>query len=135
MAKKKSSNPIEPKDAAVVKPQVVALAGTEPTVAEAEGLAARLGKGLWGIVGNKTRYSTITQFGGIEYVRYEYRRIPEGFRAEAVNSTFLDVIEVSSEAETVSGSDVEALEADGEISNLENKAEDADVPADDIAKG
>lgn len=135
MAKKKSSTQIVHNDDSEMKPQVVHLAGTQPTEAEADGLASRLGKGLWGIVGNKTRYSTVTQFGGIEYVRYEYRRIPEGFRAEAMKSTFLDVIEVTSEAETVSGPDVEAIEADVEISNLENQAEDADVPVDDIPKG
>lgn len=54
-----------------------------------------LSDGLWGIVNNKTRYGTVTQFSGLEFVRYEYRRIPEQFREEAFKSDFLDVIEVT----------------------------------------
>lgn len=53
-----------------------------------------LGKGLWGIVGKNSRYSTVTQFSGLEYVRYEYRRIPEEFRDAAFVSTFLEVVEI-----------------------------------------
>lgn len=55
----------------------------------------RLGKGLWGIVGNKTRYGTVTQFSGLEYVRYEYRRIPEEYRDVAFKNDFLDVIDIT----------------------------------------
>lgn len=55
----------------------------------------RLGKGLWGIVGSKTHYGTVTQFSGLEYVRYEYRRIPEEFRDAAFKNDYLDVIDIT----------------------------------------
>lgn len=68
-------------------------------VAKPGGPAQRLGKGLWGIVGSKTRYSTVTQFSGLEYVRYEYRLIPEQYRDAAFKSEFLDVVEITEEPE------------------------------------
>jgi len=130
MAKKKNiqsqNEPIE------TIPQVVALAGAEPTAAEAEGIASRLGKGLWGIVGNKTRYSTINQFGGLEYVRYEYRRIPEEFRAEALKNTFLDVIEIASDPVGVE----DAIVAEPAEVKFEAQLEDGDpVPTDEFPEG
>ncbi len=66
-------------------------------VSKPAGPAQRLGKGLWGIVSNKTRYSTVTQFSGLEYVRYEYRLIPEQYRDAAFKSEFLDVVDITEE--------------------------------------
>ena len=59
------------------------------------GMTQRLGKGLWGTVGNKTRHGIVTQFSGLEYVRYEYRRIPEQYREAAMKNDFIDVLEIT----------------------------------------
>ncbi len=85
-----------------------------------------LGKGLWGIVGSQSRYSTVTQFGGLEFVRYEYRRIPEEFRDAAYLSTFLDVVDIG---ETLESGSVEK----GEIALPaleEDTSSEKEIPAD-----
>lgn len=91
-----------------------------------------LGKGLWGIVGSKSRYSTVTQFGGIEYVRYEYRRIPEEFRDAAFLSTFLDVVDIGETIESGSVKEGEiALPALEEDTSSENESPADLNPAED----
>ncbi len=114
------------KEAAQIQPAQVESAN--PTSDHPSGL----GKGLWGIVGSKTRYGTVTQFSGLEYVRYEYRRIPEEFRDAAMNNTFLDVIEITHEpvtevteetAETEEAVEADALETnpDDDLSDLKSE--------------
>ncbi len=81
-----------------------------PSVTLPDGSTQILGEGLWGIVGKNSRYGTVTQFSGLEYVRYEYRRIPEEFRAAAFVSTFLEVVEITKTAGSVSAADVAPVE-------------------------
>jgi hypothetical protein len=93
-------------------------------VSKPGGPAQRLGKGLWGIVGSKTRYSTVTQFSGLEYVRYEYRLIPEQYRDAALKSEFLDVVEITEEPEF---EEVIETGEEGEISEEAGTKSDEDV--------
>ena len=95
----------QPSDSVAVKE----VAPTENEVAIPNG-TQRLGKGLWGIVGNKTRYGAVTQFSGLEYVRYEYRRIPDEFREVAFNNTYLDVIEITQDLPVAESVEVESAE-------------------------
>jgi hypothetical protein len=96
-----------------------------------------LGKGLWGIVGSQSRYSTVTQFGGLEFVRYEYRRIPEQFRDAAFLSTFLDVVDIGETLESGSVEEGEiALPALEEDASSEKETPADLTPAEDeIDKG
>lgn len=91
-----------------------------------------LGKGLWGIVGSQSRYSTVTQFGGLEFVRYEYRRIPEEFRDAAYLSTFLDVVDIGETLEVGSVEEGEiALPALEEDTSSENETPADLTPVED----
>lgn len=91
-----------------------------------------LGKGLWGIVGSQSRYSTVTQFGGLEFVRYEYRRIPEEFRNAAFLSTFLVVVDIGETLESGSVEEGEiALPALEEDTSSENETPADLTPAED----
>jgi hypothetical protein len=102
-----------------------------------DGSTHLLGKGLWGIVGSQSRYSTVTQFGGLEFVRYEYRRIPEEFRDAAFLSTFLDVVDIGETLESGSVEEGEiALPALEEDTSSENETPADLTPAEDeIDKG
>lgn len=104
MAKKSTFPKVNPPSKADGSVTVVTEKAPQLNVTLPDGTTHILGKGLWGIVGSKTRYSTVTQFGGLEYVRYEYRRIPEEFRDAAFLSTFLDVVDIS---ETIEGGEPE----------------------------
>lgn len=52
--------------------------------------------GLEAMVNDRTRYSTILAFSGVEYVRYEYRPVPDGFEEQAARHPYLTVRQRSS---------------------------------------
>lgn len=47
------------------------------------------------------RFSSVTAFSGLEYVRHEWRDVPKGFEAEARGNPFLELQEDIVEAEPV----------------------------------
>ncbi len=131
MAKKHSPlskfNPSAPTTSSVT---VVTGEVVPPSITFPDGSTHFLGKGLWGIVGKNSRYSVVTQFSGLEYVRYEYRRIPEEFRDAAFVSTFLEVVEIMDSPEPLP-----AAEEAHEAFRAEETPVDSNPAEDETAEG
>ena len=47
------------------------------------------------------RFSSVTAFGGLEYVRYEWRDVPKGLEQQARGNPFLELQEDIAEPEPV----------------------------------
>ncbi len=47
------------------------------------------------------RFSSVTAFSGLEYVRYEWRDVPKGLEQQAKGNPFLELLEDAIEPEPV----------------------------------